>query len=61
MKWLGTDSEIYLRPETIFGEKMDGYLNAPEPTHKKNTNKLQNISDAINEAKQFDWGHVSKS
>lgn len=26
-KWLGTDQEQYLRPETLFGNKFEGYLN----------------------------------
>lgn len=26
-EWLGTDMEIYLRPETLFGNKFEGYLN----------------------------------
>ena len=25
--WLGTDMEKYLRPETLFGTKFEGYLN----------------------------------
>lgn len=27
-EWLGTDLEKYLRPETLFGTKFEGYLNA---------------------------------
>ena len=27
--WLGTDMERFLRPETLFGTKFEGYLNAP--------------------------------
>lgn len=27
-EWLGTDYEKYLRPETLFGTKFEGYLNA---------------------------------
>jgi len=27
LTWLGTDQEIYLRPETLFGNKFDSYLN----------------------------------
>ena len=26
-EWLGTDMEKYLRPETLFGNKLEGYLN----------------------------------
>ena len=28
-EWLGTEFEQYLRPETLFGTKFEGYLNAP--------------------------------
>ena len=27
-EWIGTDFETYLRPETLFGTKFEGYLNA---------------------------------
>lgn len=29
-EWLGTDMERYLRPETLFGTKFEGYLNAAD-------------------------------
>lgn len=29
-EWLNTDRAKYLRPETLFGTKFDGYLHAPE-------------------------------
>lgn len=29
-EWHGTDSAQYLRPETLFGNKFEGYLNAPD-------------------------------
>ena len=29
-QWLGTDKAVYLRPETVFGPKMDGYCNGPD-------------------------------
>ena len=29
-KWSGTDMAQYLRPETLFGNKFESYLNAPE-------------------------------
>ena len=35
-EWLGTDMEKYLRPETLFGTKFEGYLNA-KVTKKQNT------------------------
>lgn len=28
-EWIGTDQAKYLRPETLFGNKFDGYLNQP--------------------------------
>lgn len=30
-EWLGTDMAKYLRPETLFGTKMESYLNQPMP------------------------------
>ena len=29
-EWFGTDMEKYLRPETLFGTKFEGYLNQKE-------------------------------
>ena len=38
-EWAGTDMEKYLRPETLFGTKFEGYLNAaPAATVKKSEN-----------------------
>ena len=34
-EWKGTDMEKYLRPETLFGNKFDGYLNQPEVKRKE--------------------------
>jgi uncharacterized phage protein (TIGR02220 family) len=31
-EWLGTDMERYLRPETLFGTKFEGYLNQKKKT-----------------------------
>lgn len=36
-KWLGTDREQYLRPETLFGNKFEGYLN--DAIRKRKTEK----------------------
>ena len=33
-EWLGTDMERYLRPETLFGIKFEGYLNQKKKTPK---------------------------
>ena len=32
-KWKGTEYEQYLQPQTLFGNKMDNYLNQPMPKH----------------------------
>lgn len=34
-EWGGTEMAKYLRPETLFGPKFEGYLNAPEDTKAK--------------------------
>ncbi len=36
-EWIGTDMQKYLRPETLFGAKFEGYFNQCEPVkkHKK--------------------------
>lgn len=33
-EWIGTEFETYLRPETLFGNKFDSYLNASEIKRK---------------------------
>ena len=35
-EWLGTDMEKYLRPETLFGTKFEGYLNQSDAVKKIN-------------------------
>ena len=39
-EWLNTDLAKYLRPETLFGNKFDGYLNQ-EPIEKKPTYRIK--------------------
>ncbi len=34
-EWKNTDMEQYLRPETLFGTKFEGYLNQPMPTQSR--------------------------
>lgn len=34
-EWGGSDMEKYMRPETLFGSKFEGYLNEPETQKKK--------------------------
>ena len=38
--WLGTDIEQYLRPETLFGSKFEGYLNARAPKRRGSDGRL---------------------
>ena len=53
-KWLNTSMEDYLRPQTLFSQKMEGYLN--EKTNKKNSNeRFQKTQSAVDKAKQLDW------
>lgn len=33
-EWMGTDMQKYLRPETLFGSKFEGYFNQREPVKK---------------------------
>ena len=34
-EWMGTDWEKYLRPETLFGTKFEGYLNQKDKAEEK--------------------------
>tara|TARA_B100001248_G_C27395192_1_gene465088 strand:- start:1894 stop:2517 length:624 start_codon:yes stop_codon:yes gene_type:complete len=53
-KWMGTQMEEYLRPITLFGNKMDSYLN--ETNNKKVTNeRFAKTQSAVDQAKQIDW------
>jgi len=53
-KWLNTEMEDYLRPQTLFSQKMEGYLN--EKIQSKNGNeRFAKTQHAVDEAKQFDW------
>ncbi len=45
-EWLGTDMEMYLRPETLFGTKFEGYLNANTRKGAKNESTAR-TADAI--------------
>ena len=46
-EWLGTDYEKYLRPETLFGNKFEGYLNQQPKQQKQssNTPKMETMED----------------
>ena len=46
-KWKGTEYEQYLQPQTLFGNKMDNYLNQPMPR------KAQSFQSAVDERLGF--------
>lgn len=50
--WLGTDMQKYLRPETLFGNKFDGYLNEKPIVSKQPS--FKNISSAD----EPDWSEI---
>ena len=47
VKWKGTEYEQYLQPQTLFGNKMDNYLNQPMPR------KAQSFQSAVDERLGF--------
>ncbi len=48
-EWKGTDMEIYLRPETLFGTKFEGYLNQTV-TERRKLNKPASVV--------YDWENL---
>lgn len=46
-KWVNTEWEQYLRPETLFGTKFESYLNAPKKQNIKNNDGWAYIDDEI--------------
>lgn len=46
-KWKGTEYEQYLQPQTLFGNKMDNYLNQPTPR------KVHSFQSAVDERLGF--------
>ena len=42
-EWIGTEWEKYLRPETLFGTKFEGYLNQPTKKQDDNNFGMKNI------------------
>ncbi len=61
-EWLGTKMEIYLRPETLFGTKFEGYLNQNKDKQirdKSNTNINRNIkADSVEDAIKLIRGEI---
>lgn len=42
-EWKGTDMEKFLRPETLFGNKFEGYLNQQVSNKKSDDNPYANL------------------
>ena len=54
ISWQGTEWEKFLRPETLFGTKFEGYLNARQ-TVQKSTNKNADLyARALAKAREID-------
>lgn len=51
-EWMGTDFEKFLRPETLFGNKFETYLNQ-KINNRTNQEKLY---DTVSEATKLGWG-----
>ena len=51
--WMGTDFEKFLRPETLFGNKFDTYLN--QIISKKTNQEI--AYDKVSEATKLGWGN----
>ena len=48
-EWMGTEFEKFLRPETLFGTKFEGYLNAKcNPKQSRNAHIQNRVSDIDN-------------
>ena len=56
LKWLNSSMEDYLRPQTLFSNKFEGYIN--ETLKQKDT--VDKANETINKAKQFDWDFDSQ-
>lgn len=54
VKWMGTSMEQFIRPETLFGSKFDGYLNESGIQNEQQS-KFVTTQRAVDEAKQFDF------
>lgn len=60
-EWKGTEMDQYLRPETLFGTKFEGYLNQSDkpvskPTQQKSKNKFHNF-----EQRSYDYGALEQA
>lgn len=53
-KWLNSSFEPYLRPQTLFGTKMESYINEPDKIIKNNE-RFSKTQSAVDKAKQINW------
>lgn len=65
VEWRGTDQEMYIRPETLFGPKFEGYLNqAPTHSNKPSNKDIEtarnNYLEKNGTIEGFSYEHVSK-
>lgn len=65
MEWMNTDREKYLRPETLFGTKFEGYLNQRPERRKMNPIEIARAMDEAERRKGYDegtgWSDVRQS
>ena len=63
-KWLNTEREDYLRPETLFGNKMDSYINeriiTPQQQQSKPSGIEQTVRTALDAANAITFGSQDK-
>lgn len=52
IKWINSSMEDYLRPQTLFSNKFEGYINETL-NNKKDT--VDKANETISKAKQFNW------
>lgn len=57
-KWIGTKYESYLRPQTLFSNKFESYLNENEQTADQSQLKFHN---AIAKASNRDYSHLEQT
>lgn len=56
-KWKGTDMDEYLRPQTLFGNKFNAYLNETINNGRQQTSSIQQTIDTAQRvAESIDWG-----
>jgi len=53
IKWINSSMEDYLRPQTLFSNKFEGYINETLNNNKKDT--VDKANETISKAKQFNW------